>query len=78
MTTLGTALIVAGLTLVCGSVIFLLFTRRVPSQEFFEEDLDRIIPLMRRAENVASFRASLPKALKIRRASVYRAVLSSP
>jgi uncharacterized membrane-anchored protein YhcB (DUF1043 family) len=42
MTTLGTALIVAGLTLVCGSMIFLLFTRREPSQESFEEDLDRI------------------------------------
>ena len=42
MTTLGIALIVAGLTLVCGSVIFLSFTRREPSQESREEDLDRI------------------------------------
>jgi uncharacterized membrane-anchored protein YhcB (DUF1043 family) len=42
MTTLGIALIVAGPTLVCGSMIFLLFTRREPSQESFEEDLDRI------------------------------------
>ena len=42
MTTLGIALIVAGLTLVCGSMIFLLFTRHEPSQEPFEEDLDRI------------------------------------
>jgi hypothetical protein len=41
MTTLGIALIVAGLTLVCGSMISLLFTRREPSQEF-EEDLDHI------------------------------------
>jgi hypothetical protein len=38
MTTLGIALIVAGLTLVCGSMIFLLFSRREPSQESFEED----------------------------------------
>ena len=30
MTTLGIALIVAGLPLVCGSMIFLLFTRREP------------------------------------------------
>jgi uncharacterized membrane-anchored protein YhcB (DUF1043 family) len=42
MTTLGIAPIVAGLTLVCGSMIFLLFTRHEPSQEPFEEDLDRI------------------------------------
>ena len=42
MTTLGIALIVAGLALVCGSLTFLLFTRREPSQEPFEEDLDRI------------------------------------
>ena len=42
MTTLGIALIVAGLALVCGSLTFLLFTRREPSQESFEEDLDRI------------------------------------
>jgi hypothetical protein len=41
MTTLGIALIVAGLTLVCGSMIFLLFTRREPSQVSLEEDLDR-------------------------------------
>jgi uncharacterized membrane-anchored protein YhcB (DUF1043 family) len=43
MTALGIALIVAGLTLVCGSMIFRLFTRREPSssQEPFEEDLDR-------------------------------------
>ena len=41
MTTLGIALIIAGLTLVCGSMIFLLFTRREPSQDS-EEDLDRI------------------------------------
>lgn len=42
MTTLGIALIIAGLTLVCGSMIFLLFRRREPSQEPIEEDLDRI------------------------------------
>ena len=42
MTTLGIALIVAGLTLVCGSMTFVLFTRRKPSQEPLEEDLDRI------------------------------------
>jgi hypothetical protein len=44
MTALGIALIVAGLTLVCGSMIFFLFTRREPSssQGSFEEDLDRI------------------------------------
>ena len=40
MTTLGIALI--ALTLVCGSMIFLLFTRREPSRESSEEDLDRI------------------------------------
>lgn len=42
MTILGIALIVAGLTLVCGSMIFLLLTRREPSQESFVEDLIRI------------------------------------
>lgn len=42
MTTLGIALIVAGLALVCGSMITLLFTRREPSQEPIEEDLNRI------------------------------------
>ena len=40
--TLGIALIVAGLTVVCGSLILLLFTRREPSQESFEDDLGRI------------------------------------
>jgi hypothetical protein len=44
MTTLGIALIVAGLTLVCGSVIFRLFTRRelAFSEESFELGLFRI------------------------------------
>ena len=41
MTTLGIALIVAGLTLVCGSLIFLLFTRQL-SPLRSEEDLDHI------------------------------------
>jgi hypothetical protein len=41
MTALGIALIVAGLTLVCGSVIFSLFRRREPasSEESDEEGL---------------------------------------
>jgi hypothetical protein len=41
---LGIALIVAGLTLVCGSMIFRLFTRREPafSEESFELGLFRI------------------------------------
>ena len=44
MTALGIALIVAGLTLVCGSMIFRLFTRREPafSGESLEQELFRI------------------------------------
>ena len=44
MTALGIALIVAGLTLVCGSMIFRLFTRRelAFSEESFELELFRI------------------------------------
>lgn len=44
MTALGIALIVAGLTLVCGSMIFRLFTRREPafSEEPLEKELFRI------------------------------------
>ena len=44
MTALGIALIVAGLTLVCGSMIFRLFTGSDPSasQESFEESLERL------------------------------------
>jgi hypothetical protein len=43
MTALGIALIVAGLTLVCGSMIFRLFTGCDPSSppESFEENQDR-------------------------------------
>jgi hypothetical protein len=53
MTTLGIALIVAGLTLVCGSMIFLLFTRREPSQESSKKiQIASSVTLMRRAENV--------------------------
>jgi hypothetical protein len=49
MTTLGIALIVCGLTLVCGSMIFLLIVGREPSppQEFVEEGLERINDKMR-------------------------------
>jgi hypothetical protein len=44
MTTLSITLIVAGLTLVCGSMIFRLFTGQEPSfsQDSFEEGLLRI------------------------------------
>ena len=44
MTALGIALIVAGLTLVCGSMIFRLVTRREPafSEESLEQELFRI------------------------------------
>jgi hypothetical protein len=44
MAALGIALIVAGLTLVCGSMIFRLFTRREPAfpQESFEPGLFRV------------------------------------
>jgi hypothetical protein len=44
MNALGIALIVAGLTLVCGSMIFRLFTGSDPSasQESFEESLERL------------------------------------
>jgi hypothetical protein len=44
MAALGIALIVAGLTLVCGSMIFRLFTGSDPSasQESFEESLERL------------------------------------
>jgi len=49
MTTLGIALIVCGLTLVCGSMIFRLFTRQEPAsaQEFSEETSFRINDEMR-------------------------------
>jgi hypothetical protein len=42
MTALGVALIVGGLTLVCASMIFLLFTRREQSssRESFEESME--------------------------------------
>jgi len=44
MTALGIALIVAGLALVSGSMIFRLFTRQKPafSQESFEQGLFRV------------------------------------
>jgi hypothetical protein len=44
MTTLGIALMVAGLTLICGSTIFRLFTRREPAfpQESSEQGLFQI------------------------------------
>jgi hypothetical protein len=44
MTALGIALIVAGLTLLCGSMIFRLFTRQEPafSQDSFEQGLFRV------------------------------------
>jgi len=44
MTAVGIVLIVAGLTLVCGSMIFRLFIRREPafSEESFEQGLFRI------------------------------------
>jgi hypothetical protein len=52
MTTLGIALIVCGLTLVCGSMIFRLFTRRASSssQESFEEGLERLDHYVRNAQ----------------------------
>ena len=53
MTTLGISLIICGLTLVCGSMIFLLFTRREPSQESFEEDLGRIEHHLDEAQHAA-------------------------
>ena len=44
MTALGIALIVAGLTFICGSMIFRLFTRRelAFSEESFEQGLFRV------------------------------------
>lgn len=44
MTTLGIALIVCGLTIVCASMIFLLIVGRESSspQESFEESLERL------------------------------------
>jgi hypothetical protein len=44
MTALGIALIVGGLALVCGSMIFRLFTRQEPafSQDSFEQGLFRV------------------------------------
>jgi hypothetical protein len=44
MTTLGIALIVCGLTIVCASMIFLLIVGRESSshQESFEETLERL------------------------------------
>jgi hypothetical protein len=44
MTALGIALIVAGLTLLCGSMIFRLFTRQKPafSRDSFEQGLFRV------------------------------------
>ena len=52
MTTLGIALIVCGLTLVCGSMIFRLFTRQEPAsaQEPSEETLFRINDEMQREQ----------------------------
>ena len=50
MTALGIALIVAGLTLVCGSMIFLLFREPSSSEESFEESLERIDDKMRREQ----------------------------
>jgi hypothetical protein len=52
MTALGIALIVAGLTLVCGSMIFRLFTGSDPSasQESFEESLERLDSRLRGAQ----------------------------
>jgi hypothetical protein len=53
MTALGIALIVAGLTLVCGSMIFRLFKGQEPasSQEPSEDRLLRIDEEMRRRED---------------------------
>ena len=50
MTVLSIALIVAGLTLVCGSMIFRLFRGQEPSfsQDSFEEGLFRVNDEMRR------------------------------
>jgi len=52
MTALGIALIVAGLTLVCGSMIFRLFTGQEPasSQEPSEDRLFRINDEMQREQ----------------------------
>jgi hypothetical protein len=52
MTTLGIALIVCGLTLVCGSMIFRLIVGREPSppQASFEQGLERINDKMRREQ----------------------------
>ena len=52
MTALSIALIVCGLTLVCGSVIFLLIVGREPfsSQESFEESLERLSHHLRDAQ----------------------------
>jgi hypothetical protein len=41
MTALGIALIICGLTLVCGSMIFRLFSEPSSSEESFEERLER-------------------------------------
>jgi predicted phage gp36 major capsid-like protein len=50
MTTLGIALIVSGLTLVCGSMIFRMFSEPSSTGESFEESLERIDDKMRRAQ----------------------------
>ena len=54
MTALGIALIVCGLTLVCGSMIFRLIAGREPSsaQESFEESLERLDHHMRAAQRM--------------------------
>jgi hypothetical protein len=56
MTALGIALIVAGLTLVCGSMIFRLFARLEPafSEESFEKDCSG--SMTRCGENQTSYR----------------------
>jgi hypothetical protein len=50
MTALGIALIFIGLTLVCGSMIFLLFREPSSSEVSFEESLERIDDKMRREQ----------------------------
>jgi len=53
MTALGIALIVSGLTLVCASIVFLMFARRElsSSQESFEEGLFRMSDDIRREQD---------------------------
>jgi len=55
MTTLGIALIVCGLTIVCASMIFLLIVGREPSspQESFEQSLERLDDHLRDARRTS-------------------------